>query len=119
MNEARLVGNLGADPEIKATSNGKTMASFSVATTEKWKDKQTGEEKQDVQWHKIAVFEPNLVEFAKGLKKGSFVRLEGRIVNQKYTGADGQERFSSQIQLSGPRALLIAAGRQNENGHSR
>jgi single-strand DNA-binding protein len=119
MNEARLVGNLGADPEIKATSNGKTMASFSVATTEKWKDKQTGEEKQDVQWHKIAVFEPNLVEFAKSLKKGSFVRLEGRIVNQKYTGADGQERFSSQIQLSGPRALLIAAGRQNENGHTR
>jgi single-strand DNA-binding protein len=122
MNEARLIGNLGGDPEIKQMANGKPMALFSVATSEKWKDKVTGEEKQDVQWHNVAVFEPKLVEYAKAeLKKGSLVRLEGRIVNSRWKDGDGQQRFSSQIQLTGPKAMLMLTGRQqaNEAGRGR
>lgn len=116
MNRATLIGNLGQDPEIKPMSNGKEMALLPVATSERWKDKATGKDRQEVQWHRVAVFEPKLVEYAKKeLRKGSFVRLEGKIVNQKYTGEDGVERYSSQIQLSGPQALLMSAGRERSN----
>ena len=119
MNQAKLIGNLGADPVIKTGANGKPLAQFSVATKEQWTDRQSGLPREDVQWHQIAVFEPKLVEFAQQhLRKGSFVNIEGSIRNARYTDAGGNERFSSQIVVSGPRArLTLQESRQtNEAG---
>ena len=111
MNQAKLIGNLGADPVIKPMAKGQDAAFFSMATTERWKDKESGEQRENVQWHQIAVFEPKLVAFAKEhLRKGSFVQVEGRIVNSTWTDGEGRERFSSQIQVGGPMAVLTLAG---------
>ncbi|MBI4723991.1 MAG: single-stranded DNA-binding protein [Rhodomicrobium sp.] len=120
MNEARLIGNLGTDPVIKPTANGKEAAFFPVATTARWNDRATGEPREDTQWHQIAVFDPKLVEIAKEqLRKGSLVRIEGRIVNSKWTDAEGRERFSSQVHLSGPKAVLTLIERQQSSSVGR
>jgi single-strand DNA-binding protein len=119
MNRAQLIGNIGADPVMKQGPNG-PIAFFSVATKEQWTDRQSGLPKEDVQWHQIAVFEPKLAEFARdNLRKGSFVRLEGSIRNQKYQDSGGNDRFSSQIVVSGPQAVLKLQERQQSQGRGR
>ena len=120
MNQAKLIGNLGADPLIKPAANGKEAAFFSIANNERWKDKATGELREDVQWHQIAVFEPSLVELTKTqLRKGSFVHIEGRIANRKWQDGEGNERLSSQIIVSGPQAMLTLVDRRPANSASR
>jgi single-strand DNA-binding protein len=100
VNKVILVGNLGRDPEIRAFQNGGRVASFSIATSESWKDKSSGERKEKTEWHRISVFNENLVGIVeKYLKKGSKVYLEGQLETRKWTDKEGQEKFSTEVVL--------------------
>jgi single-strand DNA-binding protein len=96
VNKAIIVGNLGRDPEMRYTPNGDPIASFSVATTEKWKDKQ-GEQQEKTEWHNITIFGKLAEVCGEYLKKGSSVYLEGRIQTDKYTDKAGIEKYSTKI----------------------
>jgi single-strand DNA-binding protein len=97
VNKAILIGNLGADPETKFTPSGTAVANISVATSEQWKDKQTGEMQEKTEWHRV-VFFGRLAEIAgEYLRKGSKVYIEGRIQTRKWQGQDGQDRYTTEI----------------------
>lgn len=107
VNKVILVGNLGQDPEIRSFPNGGRVANFSIATSERWKDKATGEQKEVTQWHRIAVKNENLVGIVeKYVKKGSKVYVEGRLEHRKYTDKDGQEKYISEVVLPAFRGEL-------------
>ena len=114
VNKVILVGNLGRDPEARNMQNGGKVVSFSIATSETWNDKASGERKEKTQWHRIAIFNEKLGEIAeKYLKKGSKVYLEGQIETRKYTDKDGQERETTEIVLGrfkGELTLLDSRG---------
>jgi single-strand DNA-binding protein len=102
-----LIGNLGKDPEIKNKGDGKSMAIFSIATSESWKDKTSGERKEHTDWHNIVVFEEKLAHFAEHyLKKGMKVYIEGQNKTRKYTDKAGIERYSTDVVLQGFNARL-------------
>ena len=97
VNKVILVGNLGRDPEVRYTGNGAAVASFSVATSESWTDKQTGEKQERTEWHNVSMF-GKLAEIAgEYLKKGRQVYIEGSLRTEKYTGQDGMERYSTKV----------------------
>ena len=110
MNKAIIIGRLGKEPQISKFQNGGKIASFTVATSETWKDKQTGERKEATEWHNIVIMSPALVEIAeKHLKKGSLIYIEGKIRTRKYNDKNGVERQTTEImvgQFSGQIALL-------------
>lgn len=111
VNKVTLLGNLTRDPEIKSFQNGSRVANFSVATGEKWKDKATGELKERSEFHKISVFNDNLVTVVeKYLKKGSKVYLEGQLETRKYTDKEGVERYSTEIVLRPFRGEIVLLG---------
>jgi single-strand DNA-binding protein len=116
LNKAELIGHLGKDPEIRAFPNGGRAASFSVATTESWKDKKSGERKERTEWHRVSIMNDGLVGVAeKYLKKGSKVYIEGKLETRKWTDKDGHEKYTTEIVLrphSGE--LLMLDGRQGE-----
>ena len=100
VNKVILIGNLGKDPEIRAFQNGGRVASFSVATSESWKDKTTGEKKDRTEWHRISVLNDKLVEVVERyIKKGSKVYIEGQLETRKWTDKDGKEKYSTEIVL--------------------
>jgi len=100
VNKVILVGNLGADPEMRYMPNGDAVCNIRVATTESWKDKQSGEKKEITEWHRV-VFYRKLAEIAgQYLKKGSSVYLEGRIRTRKWTDKEGQERYTTEIEAN-------------------
>src|SRR3982751_5359363 len=100
VNRAVIIGNLGRDPEARNMQSGGKVVSFSIATSETWNDKASGQRKEKTQWHRIAIFNEKLGEGAeKYLRKGSKVYLEGRIESRKYTDKDGQEREITEIVL--------------------
>jgi single-strand DNA-binding protein len=100
VNKVILVGNLGADPETRYMPNGDAVCNIRVATTESWKDKQSGEKKEITEWHRV-VFYRKLAEIAgQYLKKGSQVYLEGRIRTRKWTDKEGQERYTTEIEAN-------------------
>lgn len=100
INKVILVGNLGADPEVRATQDGREIASFSVATSETWKDKNTGERKERTEWHRIVVFNEGIVQVVKNyLKKGSKVYVEGMLATRKWTDQAGIERYTTEVVL--------------------
>lgn len=100
INKVILVGNLGNDPEIRSTSDGREIASFSLATSESWKDKNTGERKTKTEWHRIAIFSQGLVGIVKNyLKKGSKVYLEGQLQTRKWVDNAGIEKYTTEIVL--------------------
>jgi single-strand DNA-binding protein len=102
LNRAQLIGHLGQDPEIKSTQSGERLAQFSVATSERWKDRTSGEQKERTEWHRIVIFDERLVEVAERyLKKGALVLIEGKIRTRKWQAQDGQDRYSTEIVLSG------------------
>lgn len=108
LNKVTLIGNLGADPEIKATQDGREFANLSIATSESWKDKQTGEKKEKTEWHRVAVFNEGLVKVIKNyLKKGSKVYLEGQLQTRKWQDQSGQDRYSTEVVLQGFSSTLI------------
>lgn len=97
VNKVILIGNLGSDPEIKSMPSGTAVANFSVATSEAWKDKQTGENTEKTEWHRVVMF-ARLAEIAgEYLKKGSKVYIEGRLQTDKWQGKDGQDRYTTKI----------------------
>lgn len=100
VNKAIIVGNLGDDPSIKSFDNGGRVANFSVATSESWKDKETGERKEKTQWHRISVSNEGLVKVCERyLKKGSKVYIEGQLETRKYTDKNGKDAYTTEIVL--------------------
>ena len=111
LNKVFLIGRLGNDPEIKQMSNGKNVARLSLATSDTWKDKNTGEKKEKTEWHRIVVFNEGLVNVVQQyLKKGAQVYIEGQIQTTKYTDNSGQEKYSTQIVLQGYNSTLTMLG---------
>ncbi len=116
LNKVFLIGRLGNDPDIKSTQNGKSVAILSLATSESWKDKNTGEKKEKTEWHRVVIFNEGLVNVVqKYLKKGSQVYIEGQINTTKYTDSNGQEKFSTQIVLQGYNSTLTMLGGSNNS----
>ena len=119
VNKVILVGNLGRDPEIRSTNDGTRVANMSVATSESWKDKATGERKERTEWHRVVVFNDRLVEIIeKYLKKGSKVYLEGALQTRKWTDKEGQERYTTEVVLQKFRGELtmLDGARSGEGG---
>ena len=110
VNKVILVGNLGKDPEIRYMTNGEAVANVSIATSESWKDKATGEKKEITEWHRL-VFYRKLAEIVgQYLKKGSTVYVEGRIRTRKWQDKEGQERYTTEIEVTD---MQMLGGRQN------
>jgi single-strand DNA-binding protein len=100
VNKVILIGNVGKDPDIRTTQNGARVASFSVATSESWKDKTTGERKENTQWHRVVIFNDSLVGVAERfLRKGIKVYIEGQLESRKWTGDDGKENLTTEVVL--------------------
>lgn len=100
VNKVILIGHLGKDPEVRKTKDSKEVAIFSMATSESWKDKTTGERKSKSEWHSIVVFNPNLIKVAQSyLKKGSKIYLEGSIQTRKWQSKEGKEQYKTEIIL--------------------
>jgi single-strand DNA-binding protein len=111
LNKVLLIGRLGADPEIKQTQGGKGFASLSVATSENWKDKNSGEKKEKTEWHRVVFFNEGLVNVDKPyLKMGAQIYVEGQLTTNKYTDNNGQEKYSTQIVLQGYNSTLKMLG---------
>ena len=101
LNRATLIGNLGADPEARTTQDGKRIVSFSVATTETWKDPRSGERRERTEWHRVVIFNDGLAKVAeKYLTKGDKVFVEGKLVTRKWQDQQGNDRYTTEIQLS-------------------
>ena len=118
LNKVLLIGRLGNDPEIKQMQNGKSVARLSVATSESWKDKNTGEKKEKTEWHRVVIFNEGLVGGVKKyLKKGAQVYIEGQLNTNKYTDSNGQEKYSTQIVLQGySSSLTMLDGKNSSSG---
>lgn len=102
VNKVILVGNLGADPEIRQTQDGRPIANLSVATSESWRDKGTGERKERTEWHRVVIFSEGLAKIAEQyLKKGSKVYIEGQLQTRKWTDQSGQDKYTTEVVLSG------------------
>lgn len=100
VNKVILVGNLGADPEIRSLNSGDRVANLRIATSETWRDRSSGERKEKTEWHRVVIFNDNLVKVAEQyLKKGSKVYIEGSIQTRKWTDQSGQEKYSTEIVL--------------------
>ncbi len=107
INKVILIGNLGRDPEVRFSQDGTKIVNFSVATSERWKDKQTGEPREKTEWHRVVLFNERLADVAeKYLKKGSKVYIEGALQTRKWTGNDGNERYSTEVVLQRYRGEL-------------
>ena len=107
VNKVILVGNLGKDPEVRRMTSGDPVVNLSVATSESWKDKASGERKEKTEWHRVVIFNKNLAEVAeKYLRKGSKVYVEGQLQTRKWTDKDGAEKYSTEVVLQNFRGEL-------------
>jgi single-strand DNA-binding protein len=114
VNKVILLGNLGRDPEIRSMQSGKKMASFSIATSKRWKDKNTQEQKENTSWHNIVVFNEGLVDvIEKYVKKGSKIYVEGELSTRKYQDKDGNDRYTTEVVLQGYNSNLTMLGSAN------
>lgn len=121
INKVILVGNVGKDPEIRSLNNGDRIASFSVATSESWKDKSSGERKERAEWHKIVVLNEHLVKVIEDyVKKGSKIYIEGSLQTRKWTDKDGNDRFSTEVVLQRYKGeLAILSGMKEDSQEQR
>jgi len=113
VNKVILVGNLGKDPEVRFAPSGSAMANITVATTESWKDKQTGEKQEKTEWHRVVFFNRLAEIVGEYLKKGSQVYIEGRLQTRKWQGQDGQDRYTTEIVAS---EMQMLGGRPGGGG---
>jgi single-strand DNA-binding protein len=120
VNKVILVGNLGKDPEIRRTQDGRPIANLSVATSESWRDKATGERKEKTEWHRVVIFNEGLCKVAEQyLKKGAKVYLEGQLQTRKWTDQSGVEKYSTEVVLQGFNSnLTMLEGRSGGGGGS-
>jgi len=117
INKVIIVGNLGADPEIKAMPSGDKMAKFPVATSETWRDRQTGERREKTEWHNVVIFNDNLSKVAENyLRKGMKVYLEGSLQTRKWQDQNGQDRYMTEIVLAKFRGELQMLDSKGEGG---
>ncbi len=114
INKVILIGNLGKDPEVRKSQDGKSIVNFSVATSDTWKDKNTGERREKTEWHRVVVFNEGLARIAEQyLRKGSKVYLEGQLQTRKWTDQSGQEKYTTEVVLQGfNSALTMLDGRR-------
>jgi len=121
VNKVILVGNLGKDPEVRYTQDGKPIVNLSVATSDTWRDKNSGERREKTEWHRVVIFSEGLAKVAQQyLKKGSKVYLEGALQTRKWQDKDGQDKYSTEVVLQGFNATLtMLDGRGGEGGGSR
>jgi single-strand DNA-binding protein len=115
VNKVILVGNLGKDPEARSMSNGGEVVSFSLATSESWNDKQSGEKRDKTEWHNVVIFNENLGRIAKQfLRKGSSCYVEGQLQTRKWTDNDGRDRYTTEIVLQRFRGELTLLGSREQ-----
>ena len=122
LNKVQLIGRLGADPDIKQMVNGKNVARLSIATSQTWKDKSSGERKEKTEWHRIIIFNEGLVNVVQQyLKKGANVYIEGQLSTRKWKDeSTGQDRYSTEVVLQGYNSsltMLDSRGNKNENSN--
>jgi single-strand DNA-binding protein len=119
VNKVILIGNLGADPEIKRTQDGRPIANLRIATSENWRDKNTGERKEKTEWHRVVIFSEGLCKIAEQyLKKGSKVYIEGQLQTRKWTDKDNIERYSTEVVLQGFNSTLTMLDGKSGGGGS-
>lgn len=119
INKVILVGNVGKDPEIRSTQDGREIASFTIATSETWKDKITGEKKDKTEWHRITVFSEGLVKLVKNyIKKGSKLYVEGALQTRKWIDNAGVEKYSTDIVLQGFNGTITMLDSKTNNSEN-
>lgn len=120
LNRVTLIGSVGRDPEIRAMQNGKEVAMFSIATSERWKDKQTGEKKEVTDWHSCVVFNEGLVNLVKKyVSKGSKLLVEGALKTRKWQDKSGQDRYTTEVVLQAFDGKIILLGdRKEQSDHT-
>jgi len=117
INKVILIGNLGRDPEVRFSQDGKKIVNFSIATSETWKDKTSGERRERTEWHRIVIFSDGLAGIAERfLRKGSKVYLEGALQTRKWTGNDGVEKYTTEVILQGFNSTLTMLDGRGESG---
>lgn len=115
VNKVLLIGFLGKDPEIRTTKDGKEIASFSIATSESWKDKSSGERKSKSEWHKVVIFNPHLVNLVKNYaKKGSKLYIEGSLATRKWKDSNGVDKYSTEVVLQNFGGTIVLLDSKNE-----
>ena len=119
LNKVCLIGNLGKDPEVRSTQSGDKIVSFSVATSERWKDK-SGERREKTEWHNVVIFNEGLAGVAERfLRKGSKVYVEGAMKTRKWTDRDGNERYSTEVVLQRFNGVLVLLDGRSDDGGER
>ena len=119
VNKVILVGNLGQDPEVKRLNSGDMVVNFSIATSESWRDKQSGERKEKTEWHRVVIFNESLAKIAEQyLKKGTTVYIEGALQTRKWQDQSGVEKSTTEIVLQKFRGELTMLGSRNQTGDS-
>ena len=117
VNKVIIIGNVGRDPEVRSTQDGAKIANLSVATSESWEDKSSGERKERTEWHRVVIFNERLAEVAeKYLKKGSKVYVEGQLQTRKWTDKDGREKYTTEIVLQKFRGEIQILGDGKQSG---
>jgi single-strand DNA-binding protein len=121
-NKATLLGNLGADPEIRTLNSGNRVANLRLATSESWKDKSTGERKEVTEWHRVVIFNDNIVKLVEQyVSKGDTILVEGQIKTRKWQDKDGSDKYSTEIEIGafkGSLTLVKTKGRGDDQGTS-
>ena len=116
VNKVILIGNLGADPDIKRTQDGRTIANLSIATSDSWKDKSTGERREKTEWHRVVVFNEGLCRVIENyVKKGSKVYIEGQLQTRKWQDNEGKDRWSTEVVLQNYNGVLTMLDGRNDN----
>jgi single-strand DNA-binding protein len=117
VNKVILIGNLGADPEIRRTQDGKPIANLNIATSESWRDRNSGERREKTEWHRVVIFsEPLCKVVEQYLKKGSKVYIEGSLQTRKWTDQNGQDKYSTEVVLQGFNSVLTMLDGRGEGG---
>jgi single-strand DNA-binding protein len=117
VNKVILIGNLGADPEIRRTQDGRPIANLRLATTDTWRDKTTGERRERTEWHRVVIFNENLAKIAEQyLKKGARVYVEGQLQTRKWQDQQGQDRYTTEVVLQGFNSQLTMLDRVGGGG---
>ncbi len=119
VNKVILVGNLGADPEVRNTQDGRPIVNLRIATSERWRDKNSGEQRERTEWHRVVIFSEGLCRVAEQyLRKGSTVYIEGQLQTRKWQDQDGNDRYSTEIVLQGFNSTLTMLGGRGDNDGS-
>ena len=117
LNKVMIIGNLGRDPEVRSFQNGGKVCNLRIATSETWKDKNTGERREKTEWHSVAIFQEGLVRVAEQyLKKGSTVYIEGKLQTRKWQDQSGADKYSTEIVLQGYDGVMTMIGGRNDGG---